>query len=453
MERVAGSELRALLEQSGERAWLEIVLRHGKTFRLGSLVVTADPRLVQALLLDPANAARRSLPHRLISRLTPGSRGLLFLDGEPWRRHLQAVQAAFERRHVAGHAALVHQTTMRHARAWAAAGPDGIAPDLAGAVTDLGRDIVLPAGYGLDPADALGAELGRELVAYKQFTMRPQPRYRIDQLGLGARKLLDLGPALQTVASLRQRVRRLRRLVYGIAAARRGCPHPQPNWLDGLLASGMPLDEVTDEVNHLYGAYNAVDYVTTAALYELSRHPHWRHRLRAELQQALPPDAYPVPADRPRLPLTWGVLEETLRLYPVAMGIFRQTGTRTAPGALLVVDGETLAPGTQVVVLPYALHRHPDYWADPHTFDPGRWHRPPMPRVPHTYIPFLRGPRRCIGRHLAEMQLLVVVSTLVRHFQLDVLDPAAQTTPFLIPRFAGALPFRIRPLQEETAPA
>jgi cytochrome P450 len=204
-----------------------------------------------------------------------------------------------------------------------------------------------------------------------------------------------------------------------------------------------------------------VDYVTTAALYELSRHPQWRQRLRAELQQALAPDAVPTPADRPRLPLTWAVIEETLRLYPVAMGIFRQTGTeiRTGTGAPLAVDagdggavdGEALPAGTQVVILPYALHRHPDFWEDPHTFDPERWRRPPVPRVPHTYIPFLRGPRRCLGRHLAEMQLLVVVSTLVRHFQLDVLDPEAQTTPFLIPRYAADLPFRIRPLPEETA--
>src|SRR5262249_52023739 len=133
-------------------------------------------------------------------------------------------------------------------------------------------------------------------------------------------------------------------------------------------------------------------------------------------------------------PLLWGAIKETLRLYPVAMGIFRQSG------APLRLDDELLPAGTQAVILPYALHRHPEYWDDPHQFNPERWGKP---GVPFAYIPFLIGPRKCMGQPLAELELLVRISTILRYVDLQVDAESAPLTPFLVPRFAADLPFRL----------
>jgi cytochrome P450 len=194
------------------------------------------------------------------------------------------------------------------------------------------------------------------------------------------------------------------------------------------------LPELTDALNHLYGAYNAVDFVITAALYELSRKPEWRERVRSELTEVLGARSYPILDDIPRLPLLWGVVRETLRLYPVAMGIFRESGSP------LQAEGETLPTGAQVVILPYALHRHPDYWDQSNTFNPERWTRS---TVPFAYIPFLIGPRKCMGQPMAELEMLVRISTIVRNFNLEVDVDSAPLTPFLVPRFATDLPFRL----------
>ena len=151
----------------------------------------------------------------------------------------------------------------------------------------------------------------------------------------------------------------------GAAPARCACALSgrAPNWLDRLAAEHLPVPKLSDALNHLYGAYNTVDFVIAAALFELSRHPEWRARIRTELDTVLGERQYASLDDVPRLPLLWGVIKETLRLYPVTTGIIRQTG---APPEL---EGERIPTGTQVVVVPYALHRHPDYWEDPRPSD------------------------------------------------------------------------------------
>jgi cytochrome P450 len=220
------------------------------------------------------------------------------------------------------------------------------------------------------------------------------------------------------------------------------CPVRAPNWIDGLAAEQLPLTELTNALTHLYGAYNTVDFMIAAALYELSRHSDWRERIRSELRAVLGPRPYPTMDDIPRLPLLWGAIKETLRLYPVTMGVYRQIG------GPLALDGEQIRTGTQVVILPYALHRHPDYWEQPEVFNPERWARSP---VPFAYIPFLIGPRKCMGQPLAELELLIRVSTILRAVDVDVDVDSAQVTPFLLPRFATDLPFRVRRLQRVAA--
>jgi cytochrome P450 len=429
MKRVSVGEVKALFSQYGADAWLELALRHGKTFRLQQFVVTCDTRLVEPLMLDRAHTQRRSTAHKVIQRITPGSAGLLFLDGPDWEVQRRAVAPTFTRENVQRHAEFVHASALQWARECHAG------DDLFTAVTRLGASIVVETGYGSHPSHPAACEFADELVGYKQQTMNRDPRCRLDVLGIDAGKVLALPWLAATLLNLHRRVARMRRLVPRMLDGRATCPARKPNWLDGLAAEDLSLNQLTDALNHLYGAYNAVDFVVTAALLELSRHPEWRERVRCELTAVLGARAYPTLDDISHVPVLWGVIKETLRLYPVAMGIFRQTG------APLEVDGERLPTGTQVVILPHALHRHPAYWDEPLAFRPDRWAR--SPSAPFAYIPFLIGPRKCMGQPLAELELLIRVSTIIRTADLHVDVESASLTPFLVPRFATDLPFRL----------
>jgi cytochrome P450 len=428
MKHVGVGSVKALFAQYGVEAWLELVLRHGKTFRVQQFVVTCDTRLVEPLMLDRAHTQQRSRAHKVVQRITPGSAGLLFLDGPRWEVQRRAVAPTFTRERVQHYAEFIHATTLQ----WASSRLEQ--HDLFTEITRLGASLVLESGYGVPAEDPNARAFKDELIGYKQKTMQRDPRCRLDVLGIDAAKLLALPWLLPTLLDLHRRVVRMRKVVPRLLAQHAACPVGTPNWIDGLAAEQLPLTELTDGLNHLYGAYNAVDFVSTAVLYELSRNPEWRERVRAELAAVLDARPYPTLDDIPRLPLLWGTIKETLRLYPVAMGIFRQSG------GPLQIDGETLPGGTQVVILPYALHRHPEYWDEPENFKPERWSRP---SVPFSYIPFLIGPRKCMGQPLAELELLVRTSTILRNADLEVDVESAPLTPFLVPRFATDLPFRL----------
>ncbi|NJM27177.1 MAG: cytochrome P450 [Pseudanabaena sp. RU_4_16] len=167
-----------------------------------------------------------------------------------------------------------------------------------------------------------------------------------------------------------------------------------PNWLQGLQSAGLSLDRIANQINHLYGAFNAIDFSITCAFYELSRHPDWVKILRTEFKQVLGDRPYPTRADFPLLAHTMNFMQEVLRMYPVTMAVARRTG------AAIEVDGEQIPKGTEVMILLYALHHHPDFWENPETFDPNRWANAIGPCPPYAYIPFLEGPsmyRQALG--------------------------------------------------------
>lgn len=198
----------------------------------------------------------------------------------------------------------------------------------------------------------------------------------------------------------------------------------------------MPLPQLTDELNHIYGAFNAIDYALTCGLYELSRHPQWAVLIRQELRQVLGQRPYPGREDFGALTHTLNFMKEVFRYYPVALSVMRRTGQD------LPVNGTSWPEGKEVMILLQSLHHHPDFWEQPELFNPNRWNQPL--KEPHAYIPFLTGPRQCIGKHLAQVHFVVTLNAILQKFTLRVLDHSVPVKPYMNPRFAGKLPFVVQ---------
>ena len=71
------------------------------------------------------------------------------------------------------------------------------------------------------------------------------------------------------------------------------------------------------------------------------------------------------------------------------------------------------------MIATYATHHHPDFWEDAEVFDPERFTPDRVERRPRfAYYPFSGGPRVCIGKNFALMEMPLILGTLVQRYRL-----------------------------------
>lgn len=151
------------------------------------------------------------------------------------------------------------------------------------------------------------------------------------------------------------------------------------------------------------------------ALYLIATHPDMRHRLEAELSSVLG-ERVPTVADLAQLPYLSMVVDETLRLYPPVWGFPRDAVAEDTIG------GYHIPAGSTVFLSPFITHRHPAFWDNPEAFDPERFTPEQVAQRPKfAYMPFGGGPRLCIGKHLALLELQLGIAMIAQRYHLHPL--------------------------------
>nr|CAD7409335.1 unnamed protein product [Timema poppensis] len=111
------------------------------------------------------------------------------------------------------------------------------------------------------------------------------------------------------------------------------------------------------------------------------------------------------------------VIKESLRLYPSVPFYGRYLEDD------IIIKNYTIPAGTDVNVVPTHIHRNPRIYPDPEVFNPDRFSKESsQERHPFAYLPFSAGPRNCIGQRFALLEEKAVLSTVLRHFQIESLD-------------------------------
>ncbi|KAL4419812.1 hypothetical protein ABPG75_006910 [Micractinium tetrahymenae] len=187
----------------------------------------------------------------------------------------------------------------------------------------------------------------------------------------------------------------------------------------------MTDSELWEDVHDIMGAGHETTATTAAAaLYCIAAHPEVEARAVAELQEVLG-GRLPTMADLERLPYLSAVIKEVLRLYP-AIPVF----PRQAAAEDRLPSGHRILKGDVVFMSTYALHRDPQVWEDPLTFDPERFlgargdalHR-------FQWLPFGAGPRVCLGASFASMSVSLMVATLLQRCKFTPVRPTSQLIP------------------------
>ncbi len=114
------------------------------------------------------------------------------------------------------------------------------------------------------------------------------------------------------------------------------------------------------------------------------------------------------------IPYLSAIVDETLRMRPINS----ETQRRLAKPWRL---GEWHLPaGVTVCIDQTLLHFDPDLWDRPDEFEPARFmSQPPSAAI---YAPFGGGNRRCLGATFARYEAAVVLGTILREYDLEMLD-------------------------------
>jgi fatty acid omega-hydroxylase len=170
-------------------------------------------------------------------------------------------------------------------------------------------------------------------------------------------------------------------------------------------------------LNFLIAGRDTTAQALSWTLYCLCQHPDAIMKAREEIKEICGVRG-PAYDDMKDLSYLQAVLNEALRLYP---SVPVDTKTTESPDTL--PDGTYLPRGTVVMYNMYAMARDTSLWGpDADVFRPERWLE--MQKAPsnYEYPVFNAGPRECLGRRLAQVEMKTCLAILLPHlsFQLAV---------------------------------
>jgi cytochrome P450 len=362
--------------------------------------------------------------------------GLLTSDGETWRKQRRTIQPVFQPKRISRQAAVVaSEVDALVQRLAAQEGPVEILHEMTGLTLGVLGKTLLDAELG-----------GYETLGHSFEAVQDQAMF----------EAVTLSMVPQWVPLKKQREFRtarddLRRIAEELVDQRLANPVENgEDVLSRLIATGSAdsssRERMRDELITLLLAGHETTASTLGwAFHLIDEHPEVRDRLHAEAVEVLG-DRLPEYEDLRRLTFTVAVVEEVMRLYPPVWLLPRIAQADDEIG------GYHVPAGSDVVVVPYTLHRNPEFWTDPERFDPGRFDpanpagRPPR----YAYLPFGAGPRFCIGNSLGVMEAVFVLAMTARDLELrkvpgKVVEPEAM----LSLRVRGGLPMTVHPRTAE----
>ncbi|WP_019504118.1 cytochrome P450 [Pleurocapsa sp. PCC 7319] len=153
------------------------------------------------------------------------------------------------------------------------------------------------------------------------------------------------------------------------------------------------------------------------SLYWVHRYPQIKAKLEAEIASL---DSAPDPMEIAKLPFLDAVCKETLRIYPIGMLTFPRVVQE--PMELM---GYKLEVGQILLGCIYLLHQREDVYPEPTKFKPERFLEREFSA--YEFFPFGGGKRRCIGEALAQLEMKLVLATIISQFELELVSQKPET--------------------------
>lgn len=364
-------------------------IRYGSAFTvypidMAPLIFLSDPHDVKAMLAASPADLRAGAGGVVMAPLF-GERAYMLREEEHHKCGRAAVTPRFQRKAVQEHSDAIHELVEQEVSAW----PTGVAfpthPRLA--------------------ALALRAILRTAIVDGGSLVERLHARM-LEMLGVMASLVLQ-EPRLRHLPGWRRTWKRMTmqcedvdRLILRLIQRRR-CGEPADDLLSALLAARNPDGsrfsdrQVRDNLVSLAIA----GMETTAA--ELA----WAFQLLAHNQPVQDRLAEELECDRDSAYLA-ATVQEVLRRRPAFLFATPRIVARPVE-----IGGRRYPRAVQLLACIYLLHHDPALFEEPHAFRPERFLK--APPSPKTWLPWGGGRRRCLGQHLATLEMETVLRAVV----------------------------------------
>ncbi|MDJ0677866.1 MAG: cytochrome P450 [Calothrix sp. MO_167.B42] len=236
----------------------------------------------------------------------------------------------------------------------------------------------------------------------------------------------DLGP-WSTWGKILRRKQQIDEIIYAQIAQRRQQPDPsRTDVLSLIMASrydngeSMTDVELHDELLTLMTQGPEITVTTLArAFYWILRHPPVLEKLLQELDSVGENlDVKTVS----QLPYLDAIYKETLRIYPPPQFAF----PRQVKSTLQIQDYQ-FEPGTILSPCIHLTHHREDLYPQPEQFKPERFLEREF--APYEYLPFGGGNRRCIGVAFAQLEIKMVLATVLSGWDLVLDDSKSVKAP------------------------
>ncbi|XP_058236763.1 cytochrome P450 3A27-like isoform X4 [Hemibagrus wyckioides] len=165
----------------------------------------------------------------------------------------------------------------------------------------------------------------------------------------------------------------------------------------------------------IFAGYETSSSTLSFLFYNLASNPEAMKKLQKEIDETFPNKAevdYDTVMNMDYLDAT---LNESMRLYPVLFRLERICKKTVE------INGLTIPKDTVVLIPTYTLHRDPEFWPDPETFNPERFTKENKESIEqYAYMPFGLGPRNCIGMRFALVAMKLAVVEILQRFDISL---------------------------------
>jgi cytochrome P450 len=383
----------------------------GETFRfyLGGIkeaIVTIDPVVIQHVLKSNAeNYQKSEIQVKRMGYFL--GKGLLTTHGEAWKTQRRLIQKGFDRKQLEALSSIMQDSLAESLRDFD--GQIGVGPvDIYPHLMKMTFAMVARSLFGAKLKDEDIDTVSQTICTVQEFIVRQtlQPY---------------LNPWFEVSGELRRheemRVRADSILMAYIKTRRQQAPGNDllQTLMDARYSDGEGMSDelvLSESMQLLVAGHETSSNGLSWILYLLSTRPDCLEKVRQEFDSVLG-DAPLSFSAVPNLIFTTQVIQEALRLYPPFWMIDRMAVADDRVGDIAI------PAGSMVIVSVYGAHHAPRYWPNPESFDPERFAKGNI-HTPFTHIPFGAGPRGCIGANYAMLQILMILSDLLRRYDFEL---------------------------------